>query len=462
MNWSETFSERLKKQPGECPFPLLVSTSGSATNNPVKHPWVFFERATPQDSASTLTALRHNLQGTLHPNSGGHSSLAIASHLPSGILFHHEVLAIGLCQKNASYPRTEHHSSHCCEFKRCFKRHFYHSWLLLTWRTTSFFFAAILLQQQGSFEQHPPVQSPAEVFYLCKSSCWPTCSTEKAFHLSSLLSLGHTAFCIMQKVRGQSWSAAAGPEPPHTSKTAAGAPHPVPRELGKGRGRGLAVPAWQLAAPQRCYRSPGNAGRSSSTACPAPPAPQCCSQEGLAPSPLWFPSREPALTSPTPSGGVGKLLAPLQMQLSFKSFLPSSFAIRAHCWVAVRPAGRRQFQQSCCSPLLTPVPRVLGLQEQASGGFWSHGSWWPPAGQGLSWLRVWLLAHPLLSPSLPLPSPRDTAQCLQHQLTGASCTPEHPQQLFVKSSAFSKVLIILATTEFLHVYTYRVFTFQDY
>lgn len=159
---------------------------------------------------------------------------------------------------------------------------------------------------------------------------------------------------------------------------------------------------------------------------------------------------------PSTERGGGKLLAPLQMQLSFKSFLPSSFAIRAHCWVTVRPAGRRQFQQSCCSPLLTPVPRVLGLQEQASGGFWSHGSWWPPAGQGLSWLRVWLLAHPLLSPSLPLPSPRDTAQCLQHQLTGASCTPEHPQQLFLKSSAFSKVLIILATTEFLHVYTYRV------
>lgn len=79
------------------------------------------------------------------------------------------------------------------------------------------------------------------------------------------------------------------------------------------------------------------------------------------------PSREPALTSTAPSRGWGKLLAPLQMQLNFKSFLPSSFAIRAHCWVAVRPAGRCQFRQSCCSPLLTPVPRVLWLQKQASG-----------------------------------------------------------------------------------------------
>lgn len=133
MNWSETFSERLKKQPGEYPFPLLVSTSGSATNNPVKHPWVFFESSHTAGQCQHVNSPSTQPAGnSLHHDPGGHSSLAIASHLPSGILFHHEVLAIGLCQKNASYPRTEHHSSHCCEFKRCFKRHFYHSWLLLT------------------------------------------------------------------------------------------------------------------------------------------------------------------------------------------------------------------------------------------------------------------------------------------------------------------------------------------
>lgn len=67
-------------------------------------------------------------------------------------------------------------------------------WLLLTCCTTSFFFAAILLQEQGSFEQQSQVQSTAGVLELCESNCWPTCTTEKAFHPSLLLHPQYTTY----------------------------------------------------------------------------------------------------------------------------------------------------------------------------------------------------------------------------------------------------------------------------
>lgn len=93
----------------------------------------------------------------------------------------------------------------------------------------------------------------------------------------------------------------------------------------------------------------------------------------------------------------GKPLAPLQMQLNFRSFFPSSFTTRARCWVTLWPAGRCPFRQGCCSPRWLPSLGSLGSRRRPQWGFLSHGARWPPAGQGLSWLRVWLLARQLLS-----------------------------------------------------------------